>query len=66
MTTYANDIVVESYRNYLRRSPEPEGFTFWVNKVIELLTAGKTTNEIEDVLRTEFTNSPEYKALTTQ
>jgi len=65
MSNYVNDVVVEAYRNHLRRSPEPEGFAFWVNAVRELLSAGKTPTDIESTLTTEFTNSPEYKAYTT-
>ena len=64
MSAYTNDVVTEAYRKHLRRSPEPEGFAFWVNAVKELLTAGKTPAEVETTLTTEFTNSPEYKTIT--
>jgi hypothetical protein len=64
MSAYINDVVVEAYRKHLRRSPEPEGFAFWVNAVKELLNAGKTPSEVETTLANEFTKSPEYKTIT--
>lgn len=63
MTAYANDIVVDSYRKYLNRSPEPEGFAYWVGVVTNLLSEGKTTTDIESSLRDGFTGSQEYKTL---
>lgn len=64
MSAYTNDVVVEAYRKHLRRSPEPEGFAYWVNAVTEWLSAGKTPAEVETTLTNEFTNSPEYKTIT--
>lgn len=65
MSAYINDVVVEAYRKHLRRSPEPEGFAYWVNAVAEALRSGKTPAEVEATLTAEFTNSEEYKSLTT-
>lgn len=65
MSAYINDVVVEAYRKHLRRSPEPEGFAYWVNAVTEALQTGMTPAEVEATLNTEFINSPEYKTLTT-
>ena len=64
MSAYTNDVVVEAYRKHLRRSPDPEGFAFWVDAVTRLLTEGKTPSEVEATLTTEFVNSEEYKTLT--
>lgn len=65
MSRNVNEIVVDAYRKHLRRAPDPEGFTFWVNAATSLLKEGKTHSEVESTLANEFTNSPEYKNLTT-
>ena len=62
MSAYVNDVVVEAYRKHLRRSPEPEGFAFWVAAVGSWLKEGKTPAEVETTLTNEFVNSAEYKA----
>jgi hypothetical protein len=65
MSAYVNDVVVEAYRKHLRRSPEPEGFTYWVGVVTGWIKEGKTAAEVETLLTDGFTGSVEYKAYAT-
>ena len=64
--TYTTDIVVEAYRKHLRRSPDVDGFAYWVARVNELLTGGATPQDVENTLSAEFTGSAEYKAYTSK